>query len=264
MLRGPAGFMHYIGAFTHGASRRTRSRRLITDVFAQAGASGSMGAEGMPTTPEIIPDELRLGFIEAFWRSLSWQKSTWMGRKLPTIPTDLQVYQELICTLRPDWIIETGTGAGGRTLFLASVLDGIDHGRILSVDPHQADELPDHPRVQYLKARGEDPEVAEQVRTAVGDTTNALVILGARTGMRRVMREFTHFSPMVPVGGYVIVEQTIVNGNPVWPEHGLGPGDAVRQLLQSRGDFVADPFMERFGLTFNLGGYLKRVKPQGE
>jgi cephalosporin hydroxylase len=261
MLRGPAGFMHYVGAFTHGASRRTRSRRLTTDVFAKAGASTAMGAEGMPTTPEIIPDELRLGFIEAFWRSLSWQRSTWMGRKLATIPTDLQVMQELVWELRPDWIIETGTDQGGRALFLAGLLDALDHGQLLSVDPHQPDDLPAHPRIQYLKARAEDPEVAAQVHDLVGHTENALVVLGARTGMRRVMREFDHLSGHVPVGGYVIVEQTVVNGNPVWPEHGLGPGDAVRQLLQVRGDFVADPFRERFGLTFDLGGYLKRVKP---
>ena len=63
----------------------------------------------------------------------------------------------------------------------------------------------------------------------------------------------------MPVGFYVVVEDTILEGNPVWPGFGSGPAVAVQQIIDA-GDFVADPWFERFGLTFNVGGFLKRVR----
>ncbi len=53
---------------------------------------------------------------------------------------------------------------------------------------------------------------------------------------------------------------TIVNGHPVWPAYGPGPFEAVNQLLPVHGDFIADTEVERFGLSFNSGGFLRRVR----
>jgi cephalosporin hydroxylase len=61
------------------------------------------------------------------------------------------------------------------------------------------------------------------------------------------------------VGSYLMVEDTILGGNPVWPGFGSGPSFAVTQIIDA-GDFVQDPSFERFGLTFNVGGFLKRVR----
>jgi cephalosporin hydroxylase len=33
----------------------------------------------------------------------------------------------------------------------------------------------------------------------------------------------------------------------------------VKQILTRHGDFVADPAMEKYSLTFNPNGYLRRV-----
>ena len=53
--------------------------------------------------------------------------------------------------------------------------------------------------------------------------------------------EFEGLAPLVPVGSYVIVTDTIVNGHPVWPAFGPGPAEAVKKILSQHGDFVADP-----------------------
>ena len=45
----------------------------------------------------------------------------------------------------------------------------------------------------------------------------------------------------MPVGSYVIVTDTVVNGRPVWPAFGPGPAEAVKRILAMHGDFVADP-----------------------
>ena len=68
------------------------------------------------------------------------------------------------------------------------------------------------------------------------------------------------YAPLVPVGSYVVVTDTIVNGHPVWPAFGPGPTEAVKQILSSHGEFVSDSRMEKYSLTFNPGGFLHRVR----
>ena len=71
--------------------------------------------------------------------------------------------------------------------------------------------------------------------------------------------EFQAYERFVPVGSYVVVENTILNGYPVNASHGPGPFEAVRRILNVNGDFVADSRWEKHGLTFNLGGFLRRI-----
>ena len=66
--------------------------------------------------------------------------------------------------------------------------------------------------------------------------------------------------PLVPVGSAVVVTDTIVNGHPVWPGFGPGPAEGVKQILAKHGEFVADPALHKYALTFNPGGYLRRVR----
>ena len=76
-----------------------------------------------------------------------------------------------------------------------------------------------------------------------------------------MIAEFRAYEQLVPVGSYVIVESTILGGNPVMPEYGPGPWEAVTTILKERHDFAPDQHPERFGLTFNPRGFLKRVDP---
>ena len=44
---------------------------------------------------------------------------------------------------------------------------------------------------------------------------------------------------------------------------GPGPAEGVKQILTQNGDFVPDPELEKYSLTFNPGGFLKRVDSGG-
>jgi cephalosporin hydroxylase len=77
----------------------------------------------------------------------------------------------------------------------------------------------------------------------------------------RVVGAFELYAPLVPVGSYVVIENTVVNGRPVAPSFGPGPFEAAVHLLGQHREFVADPTFERYTLTFNRGGYLKRLAP---
>jgi cephalosporin hydroxylase len=215
----------------------------------------------VPKSPTPIPDELKWTYTDALWRSLAWRESTWLGARIRKAPTDLLVYQEIVSRVRPDWIIETGTEQGGRALFFASLCELLDHGQVLSIDVKLSPERPEHPRITYLEARPQDEDTAAHVRTIVGSAPNALVVLGSQPASNlRVEREFNRYRDLVPVGSYLIVENTMFNGHPAWPGHGPGPWEAVRRILATNSDFAIDPQAERFGVTFNPEGFLKRIK----
>jgi cephalosporin hydroxylase len=247
--------IHYVGTLPE-AARRTRPRRMGAPIyFKQAHVEGTDGrpGEGVP-----IPDDLRMEFIDAFWRSKEWHQTTWSGKWMGKAPTDLFAYQEVLFRIRPDWILETGTGGGGRALFLASICDLIGGGRVLSVDDQAAEKLAEHPRITYLPRDPTEPDTAAEVRETIGEHPRLVVILGAAK-RRKIEANFEHYGPLVPVSSYLILEDTILNGNPVWTGFGPGPREAAGTIIRE-GDFEPDPSLERYGVTFNPGGFLKRVR----
>ena len=97
-------------------------------------------------------------------------------------------------------------------------------------------------------------------RAIVGEAPKAVVILGSRGTSAKMSAEFHEYERFVPRGSYVIVEDTIVDGHPVWGNFGVGPYEAVKGITETRGDFVTDQSLETYGLTFNPTGYLKRIR----
>jgi cephalosporin hydroxylase len=171
------------------------------------------------------------------------------------VPTDLLAYQELIYRLRPDWIVETRTGAGGRALFLASICDLVGNGRVLSIDDYPPASPAEHPRITYLRSPPTSERTAAEVREIVGE--EALVILGA-SDTDEVTKAFENYAELVPIGSYLVIEDTILGGRPVWTGFGVGPWGVVQKIIRE-GNFAPDPSLE-YALTFNLGGFLKRVR----
>ncbi|HEX6654307.1 MAG TPA: CmcI family methyltransferase [Thermoleophilaceae bacterium] len=254
-FRIPGQRTSYVGSI-HPAASRMKPRRLHTFKKFRDAHIGARGSR--PSRPLPVPQDLKLDFIDAFWRSEEWRGGTWLGRRTHRPPTDLFVYQELIDRLRPDWIVETRTGMGGRALFLASICDLVGEGQVLSIDGHGVSDPPNHPRITYLRGDPAAPGTAAHAREIVGREPRGLVILGGAGGSQ-VVAAFRHYAPFVPVGSYVVVEDTVLDGIPVWPGFGPGPKSAVPTILDDR-EFVPDPKLERFALSFNVGGYLKRVR----
>jgi cephalosporin hydroxylase len=201
-------------------------------------------------------------FHRLFYNSNVWSNTSWLGHRALKCPLDLWIYQELIADLKPALIIETGTYAGGSAMFMASICDMVGAGEIVSIDIGAA-ARPEHPRVRYITGSSIDlgivGELAVQAAQAKDAGRNVMVILDSDHSRDHVRMEMTLYAPMVTMGSYLIVEDTNVNGRPVAVGFGAGPGEAVDEFMSVRSDFIRDAAQEKFMMTFNPGGYLKRV-----
>jgi cephalosporin hydroxylase/GT2 family glycosyltransferase len=248
--------LHYVGALSAWAARRTRSRRWPTLAFDSLREPTDVAAAPVP-----VPDEVKLAAIESVWDHQAWRDATWLGHPINRYPADLHVYQELLATLRPSLVVLVGDdrGLGGRALYAASICEQLGHGRVVAVGGTDPSHRPDHARITHVAGIPEDPDVAEQVAALAPERPDALVILGLGA-IERVIAAFDRYAPLVPVGGFVVVENTVVNGRPARAGFAPGPYEAVEAILGRSGDFVPDPAGERYTLTFNRNGYLRRVK----
>src|SRR5262245_28366081 len=81
----------------------------------------------------------------------TWKTMTWLGVPLLQQPMDLYILQELVCRLRPDWIVETGTFRGGSALFLATIQQYVNaFGGVITIDHEPQEGRPDHDRIEYI------------------------------------------------------------------------------------------------------------------
>ena len=189
----------------------------------------------------------------------TWRNTHWMGVPLLKCPLDLWVYQELIAAHRPDLVIETGTSRGGSALYMAALCDLVGNGEIVTIDIAPVEpEPPAHERITYITASSTAPATLDAVRHRAGDLQKVWVILDSDHSAGHVRGELDLYADIVTPGGYLIVEDTNVNGHPAAPEHGPGPAEAVQAWLATGPPFDPDPSCERFLVTLNPGGFLRR------
>jgi cephalosporin hydroxylase len=206
-----------------------------------------------------IVDRFHHLYYDAYRTGGTWYATTWLGVTVWKCPLDLWIYQEMIHEIRPDLIVETGTAFGGSALYMASVLDLVGNGRVVTVDVREEPGRPRHERITYLCGSSVSEPVVEQVRD-MARLKRVLVVLDSDHGKDHVLKELAAYSPLVTPGSYVVVEDTSVNGHPVLPDFGPGPAEAVAEFLGANPDFEVDRTREKFYLTFNPGGFLKRIR----
>jgi cephalosporin hydroxylase len=189
----------------------------------------------------------------------TWENTRWLGYRIQKFPGDVWVYQEIMTEIRPDWIIETGTNWGGGAYFVASICDLLGHGRVVTIDLDAKPNLPDHPRITYLSGSSTAPEIIGRVRAMTADSRVVMVVLDSDHSCEHVSAELRAYGDLVTAGSYLIVEDTNIAGHPVLRGLSRGPYEAVQDFLARDSRFELDRSREKFMMTFNPGGYLKRV-----
>lgn len=185
-------------------------------------------------------------------------RASWLGVPTWKLPSDMWVYQEIVEETRPDLIVETGTQYGGSARFYASLFDLYGEGEVLTVDIDTSPVHPsvrDHPRVTVFEASSTAPEVLEQVAVrAKGRRT--MVVLDSDHKQHHVAEELRLYSDLVSPGCYLVVEDTAL-GTRYLPGWG-GSLAAVEEWLPGHPEFERDTSREKFLVTVNPGGYLRR------
>ena len=196
-------------------------------------------------------------FSQLSYDKATWSKTKYMGRDIFKYPTDMIVYQEIIFDLKPDLIIETGTWAGGSALYMAHLLDIIGKGRIISVDNEWRCPFPQHQRIEYLLGSSVDEKIVNYIHNTAKDLKSVLVILDSDHSEKHVINEINCYQDIVTLNNYCIVEDTNLRYVRNSKEC---PLDAVEKFLIKNNNFIQDTTREKFLLTANPGGYLKKNK----
>lgn len=208
-----------------------------------------------PDDVETVASFHRLFYDEG---ARTWSTIRWLGVQTQKCPFDVWIYQELLFATRPDVVIETGTAAGGSALFFASMFDLLGAGRVITIDVDQRPGRPDHARIEYVAGSSTDPAVVRCVLSSVPEAARVMVVLDSDHAREHVSAELAAYASRVTPGCYLVVEDTNLNGGPVRPDFGAGPGEAVRAFLAGHPEFEIDRGCERLLMTFNPGGYLRR------
>jgi cephalosporin hydroxylase len=215
----------------------------------------------------------RLGFFRSaptryhlwHYNSLVWHRTKWMGVTTLKSPSDMWNYQEIIAERRPTLVIEFGTRYGGSALFFASVMRQLGgQFRVLSVDidaQSVSDKTRSDPDVELLTSSSVDPKVASRIRELRQKYPGPVfAILDSDHAKDHVLGEMKLLRPLLEKGDYMIVEDSNVNGHPVYPSHGPGPYEAIEEYFRDfPGDYVRDVEREsKFGFTWAPNGFLIR------
>lgn len=206
---------------------------------------------------------------------------TWMGRPIIQYPQDMVVLQELIMSVQPDLIIETGIAHGGSLIFSASMLELLDcfapdpqiKREVLGIDidirPHNRAAIEAHPmyhRITMLEGSSIAPEIMEQVYKMAKSHSNIMVLLDSCHTHEHVLSELELYAPLVSLGSYLVAYDTIVEFEDKTHEDrpwgkGNNPYTAVQEFLGHHPEFQVDESIENKSvLTSCPGGWLKRIK----
>ncbi|MGH2738454.1 MAG: CmcI family methyltransferase [Actinomycetota bacterium] len=219
-----------------------------------------MSGRGNPSEPEQgIVDAFHRLYYNAATIGGTWANTSWLGVATEKCPLDLWVYQEILHEVRPDIIVETGTRWGGSALFLASMCDILGKGQVITIDIDVPGARPSHERITYLLGSSTSQTIVDGVRRQVAGAEHVIVVLDSDHSMSHVLSELRAYSDLVSVGSYLLVEDTNINGNPVLSSFGPGPMEAVERFLEENRAFEPDRSREKFLLTFNPKGFLRKI-----
>lgn len=198
-------------------------------------------------------------------------RASFLGVPAWQTPTDLWLMQELIYAYKPDLIIETGTARGGTALFYAAVLaQAHPTGRVITIDqaPKQSVEARRHLLFQqHVEAwTGDvlDPSILTRLKKRARGK-RVIVALDSLHNDRHVLAELKEYSKLVKPGGYLVVQDTVIDQRSDWvqtyaPGGAAGPALAVQRFLRDNPSFRDTELEERYLLSFHPGGYLLRTE----
>lgn len=197
----------------------------------------------------------------------------WLGVPVIRLPDDVMVLQQLFWAYRPQRVVETGVARGGSMLLDTSLMQlcgekpavlGID----IKIFPHTTAALHDHPAaegVELLEADSTSDVARDAARRFLAGADRAVLVLDSNHTHAHVLAELRLLAPLLPVGGFVLVADTLIEefpsghyANRPW-DRGNNPATAARAFLAENSDFELDQDWSRRALVTEFrDGVLRR------
>jgi cephalosporin hydroxylase len=248
---------------------------------------------GLSESPETMWDsEITKKFTHHFFEYYTKNPaimygSTFFGLVLMQNPADMWIMQEIITEIRPDFIIETGTFAGGSAVYYATILKQVNNkGKVITVDIdpkprmvninklkkeddvlyNRVQEISDND-IEFITSNSVDPALIERLKEQTKNK-KVLITLDSCHSYEHVLNELILYSQLVSPGSYLIVQDTFLDDKDEWIEKYAkcpgwkikkGPMEAAKEFLEKNRDFKVDKSRERFLFTFYPSGYLKKI-----
>lgn len=204
---------------------------------------------------------------------------SWMGRPIIQFPQDILAVQEIIWSVKPDLVIETGIAHGGSLILSASLLElnaiagGPHDAHVLGIDidirAHNRAAIEAHPmsrRIGMIEGSSIAPEVISAVEARAVGKRSVLVMLDSNHTHDHVLAELQAYAGLVTAGSYCIVFDTAIEDMPddAFADRPWGKGNnaktAVQEFLTHHPEFEIDKSMQhKLLITVAPDGYLRRV-----
>ncbi|MDC1287109.1 cephalosporin hydroxylase family protein [Gammaproteobacteria bacterium] len=212
-----------------------------------------------------------------------------LGRPIIQFPQDMVALQELIWSVKPDLIVETGIAHGGSLILSASMLalldycDAVEAGspldpktskrQVVGIDidirAHNESAIKSHPMfnlITMLEGSAVEQRIIEEVHDIARNYNRILVILDSNHTHEHVLAELNAYASLVSTGSYCVVFDTLVEdvSKEYYSDRPWGPGNspktAVWEYLESHPEFTIDKAIEhKLLITVAPDGYLKRL-----
>jgi cephalosporin hydroxylase len=192
-------------------------------------------------------------------------KYQYHGIDMQKNPMDLMIYMELIWKVKPQAIIEIGGAGGGTALWLAHQLDnlGVLKGKVISVDINHGGFKAVHQRILKVTGDSTKPETAKEVDDFIDKNDIVLIIHDGSHKKCDIKKDFELYSRYVTVGSYFIIEDGIMDVMD-WKDHRTKGHDcgmyAGLEITNENKNFVIDMDCEKYIMTYNPKGFLRRIK----
>ena len=136
------------------------------------------------------------------------------GVRILKLPEDLRTYERLIEDSKPEVIVELGIESGGSSLWFADRLSSIlGGGEVIGVDINTKAAVKNisyDKRITIIDGDLTSTETIKAVYDAVGGR-RAMIIEDAAHTYECTLSAMNNYSDLVPVGGWFIVEDGIVD-----------------------------------------------------
>lgn len=194
-------------------------------------------------------------------REIVFDKVSWMGVRILKNPMDLWIYQEILYKIKPDIIVEIGSANGGSTMYLAHLCDIMNKGKIISIDMNRDNYIAAHERIINFTGDSLLPDIIKEVEKICLNKT-VLVIHDADHSEQSVYDNLLKYSHLVSLGSYFIVEDGLLDLFSSMEGIGgySGPLNATIKFLKEEKNFIIDEDCERYLITYNPKGFLKRIR----